>query len=884
MQHSSSATASGPPKYLEKGRLENLPQDEIKQKYYLSGTPEFSYGDDIPGESLVIDYEENDSEWMLSPHAQSDSEAEQPSPYVVNKRSIERRSSIFKNDMDILEPQKWIQSLDKTEKTIFQRSSLWANVRSHWPTIAETLEFDELSRRPTLEKHICPAECLRHIWFQVVNCPGTEALWDTPTKIDRELSLPGPLPTALSYLLHEAVRLLNVSLSMMIRVCVNIEYLQTVQVCEDGISLFVHDREGIASLLFLSLSEVSILTSRLFHQINEFASYPTLQRVKSWASDQSKLAVGIGQLFEFDTLDRLESQGSFQEISSFWFQVAWSLDVATISYCGAHLVSAKDHSSLLQKVGLGPLYLPQREDICFEAVSLKCMGDLVKNEEIWVLGRPSHRISQSVSLSVSIIHLADTWGPVWKLKDRSMEEHNQCRFYYAIGTGAIGRAPPSLKTENLIDGEILCHFVPTISQMETALLPFSVETSRLLIGSSFKGLENNASCNLPQLQGLSDIDLRAPGTSSDTRRKTSSTYNVSVSYSGVQVGYSRQYKLRHGTTLKERILMRWAIEPEKRDFNVLALRCGLEVSICTRNAVRHSLWNILASSTMVSYLKRIYSTWEYPECAEKVLQALGKSDFLLLSVLYEENQIWRRDIGLAIAFLLDSLSGTGLNQAGDLDAFAHVDFYSSNPGKIASFLLKQYTWAGFLRVSAYSATFAIATSRCLPFLHARLPGQKCRKSKVDRPQYSVLETSIIPIASPGLSLESRLSKTWAGLPVGRRLPLESSTSPECLKVIEHLPNRQLIVRWSDSDFLSLAAARVRGVRTQQRFRESIESDEYESITGARVYIISKKRNNLPSSLPELLDTSSNTTSDEASHSLSHDQHWYVQLVVYTSLC
>ena len=837
-----------------------------------------------------------DDEWILKDQPEPGfGISYQAGPSDLNETVTKRRvgaSGTSMHDTDIVTPQKWIRSLEETEVMILRRSSFWENILDQYPEVARDLQLGELEDL-TIVKDVCPAKSLREFWSELAQCPIVDLPLRKPSTLKNDngasisANLTKPTKPRLPSRLVPTIDQLNMSLGKMIRVCANIEWLQSRQICEEGISLFVYDRADIASLVFLSLTEISALTCRLFRQIVKLvAVHSTSQPGQIKALDQRMFPFRTIDLFKKEKLDAVEIIGYIKDLSSFWSQLAWSLDVATISYCGSHLVNTTNQCSLLTRFH-DLLSRPQGEDISYQMISLSCMSDFLKGEKIWVLTSCSDRIAQPTILSTSIVHLADIWGPIWKLSSRYVEGNGDRRFYYTIGTGAIGRAPVSSKAEargpiiykEPINDEILCHFVPDISRMENELLPFVTDApSRLLIGASFAGLEGNTFCRMQQIHGLSDVDLRVPGTSLDTRYKTASTYNMTLSYSGVQVGYTRQYKLRHGTTLKEKLLTRWSVEPENRDFGVFALTCGLEISICTRNAVRRKLWDILSSPTVVQYLELVYSAWDDEECAKRFYEALQHPSYAALSKLYIDNPRWRRVIGRAIALFFDTLSGTGFSSTGNLEAFTHIDYSSANPGKTATFLGKQYTWAGFLKDSACAATFAIATPKCLPFVHDSLPGQRCRMEIIDREQYSVLETFIVPRASPGTSLDSQLSKSWVdGLLTGKHskyLATNPSNAAEVLKVIERLPNNQLVVRWSDKDFLKAAAGKMPGVSGLRQYRESDEEDEYRSITGARVYVISKRRNELPLYQAESLASwPSGPAIEKTSSSLPYNEHW-----------
>ena len=445
-------------------------------------------------------------------------------------------------------------------------------------------------------------------------------------------------------------------------------------------------------------------------------------------------------------------------------------------------------------------------------------------------------------MSTTIVDLVDLWGPAWKLEKERASSGKDQGYYYAIGTGAIGAWGQSGESSPVTeyDDEALCHFVGSRARLEHEIKPLTaLTTSKLIIGATQAGkLEENISCRVPRYECFPGKDLRSHGTTLASTYNASTTLMFSAGYSGTQIGVSKQYQRRPPTTRKQILLEKWTLAPDKRNPSTLLLWCGLEVSLCTRNARRRRLIEVLGSETMSPYIERLQ--WEDPECAKAFKKALGQ-DIHAFVDLYIWRREWRKELGLAVAQLLDILASTGIASTGDLEALTIAD--SLDPDQILTLSPKKHTWISMLKDTAFAATFAVTTSVCLSFPYSWLgcSGQVCRGRRRPAGQHTVLETALAPVYSYG----GPNSKTWSHrIPSGKKLPLQSSGT-EMLKVVDYLPQNELLVTWSRSEFVKRALLKMQLYTTDTQFCERIDGSRYELLTSVGLFVISEKHNDLP---------------------------------------
>ena len=192
---------------------------------------------------------------------------------------------------------------------------------------------------------------------------------------------------------------------------------------------------------------------------------------------------------------------------------------------------------------------------------------------VWVLGPNQSSVSMAISIGVDgIVFL---WGPI-----------SLHRNFIETEKGLIVPVEPSTICRQ---GEIECHFTnQTPCNLHEE--PLSPE-SRLLISS--RALRENPNCGttVQDAERCVADALQPPGTYRAAYVPDGITASITAGrYATMTIG--KTWKKREGRTYKDSIVGRLQFETTDM-MPYLRLRVGLEVSLCTGNARRTTLWDTL---------------------------------------------------------------------------------------------------------------------------------------------------------------------------------------------------------------------------------------------------------------------------------------------------
>ncbi|KAJ8069538.1 hypothetical protein OCU04_003188 [Sclerotinia nivalis] len=517
-----------------------------------------------------------------------------------------------------------------------------------------------------------------------------------------------------------------------------------------------------------------------------------------------------------------------------WQLTTEIIELAILSYAGAHIqpfdvdLMGKDipsfripqrfqyHDTTLNRLGdLPHISDTSRRGVEIRRRQLQCMDGFLGKKQPWVFhnfNNDSPVDNTRLCLSSTIEALTDLWGPSWKIvRNSSPCEINQ----YDIGNGAI--IPWTVQDggrdnwPDYVSSEVFCHWIPFKDWNEDeveanqASLPrrYLLSSDILLIGArNDYGLLVNDKCVpspasiLRTKSRLSDQQaLRSPNTSRPRRYVDSHAIQIQGSAMGFISGASQvTYKRRSRHTMKDALVERW--RHGLRNPIDLEAYFGIEISLCSRNARRRRLLNILASDTMVNYLHAISFVWGAGVCERTYLKALRcpKS----FRKFWKAHKEWQPNIGDAISKCLDALEETGIDEdnqelsafwvesfdaVGDSDGEDDDDFLGQpdatkdddsdhgnqsavqvttatgipTPPKslisldsdsckffeewIVTLFRSEHTWTGFLEDSEKSLTMAVVGMNCLDFHDRDGFGRCC--SLLSKPKgYPVLQTSL----------------------------------------------------------------------------------------------------------------------------------------------
>jgi hypothetical protein len=260
-------------------------------------------------------------------------------------------------------------------------------------------------------------------------------------------------------------------------------------------------------------------------------------------------------------------------------------------------------------------------------------------------------------ISTTIDSFSDIWGPLWKLKDQENPDKYSA---YVVGSGSIVQWQHDPRTCPELKEERFCHWIGNEEledrthnkhgrRRKHRYIPFDGK-EKLLIGAPnnnppasapLEPWSVNQICSVP----ISKVRTRLReagrlcivGASKAYHYNDSNQYHLQVGYRGVNASATRQYKRVPGQSLKDILIELWAMEPEIRDPKLLEDLHGVEISMCTCNAQRVSLTQILRLKCMRHLLRDF--NWRDPTyCTEHFLTL---EDTLrpkrLLNALFKEN-------------------------------------------------------------------------------------------------------------------------------------------------------------------------------------------------------------------------------------------------------
>lgn len=492
-----------------------------------------------------------------------------------------------------------------------------------------------------------------------------------------------------------------------------------------------------------------------------------------------------------------------------WNTVTEVLDLALMSYAGAHVA---DFDRTYLGVHKDQFVIPAYTNVSLRAgdwrpkvymyrKSMLCLEKLL-HRQVWVFSsEPNDGRNDRLYLSSNIETFADMWGPLWKcVRSSNREQIYELR----VGNGSI--VPWKLETggeTNVLGGsEIFCHWTSmrtpsaVIENIQQSLKqPYFSKTDTLLIGAlegEDLNLVTNEACRrsndeikqtMSELHGLNDFK-----TARGARYKDSQTIQVQGGGLGLTVGTTIAYKNRDGLTRKEALVERWR---NSMLCNPVTLEIfgGLEISVCTRNARRVRLLELLSTDTMQLFLRGVGFTWK---------DGLEKRYYRALKSPKRFRELWadesvRDNIREAVSLCLDLLDDTGVDeQTGELQAFWVVkaaeaesdggsdtegsdeneqEKYNSNNNVngqnqdnweateeyLFSIYRSEHTWTRFLKDTRQVMTMAVVENSCLESCqeHAR----RCAAWRTEKNGRIVRRVGGFPVLQTSIQVNEQFLKS-----------------------------------------------------------------------------------------------------------------------------
>ncbi|KAI9875384.1 MAG: hypothetical protein M1830_008537 [Pleopsidium flavum] len=610
--------------------------------------------------------------------------------------------------------------------------------------------------------------------------------------------------------------------NLLLKVCENITTLKKGGFRQDHFSVLVVDqgRPNVAKLVPLNFQRVERLADDFKATLKEEFEVRFSSNI-SPPDSASHLTQSCIDILDFLGLMN-SSNGGLWTPELLWRYAAQTLDLAVVSYAGAHLEPFDQlFGRTLDQFTIQARYVGDSFiQVSLRRRSLRCLDGLLRGKEVWVFQCCLDLDDERLYLSTSADLLAEIWGPLWKSCPASRPEEISC---YHVGNGSIIYSPadpnstPELHPGDEDRGpEVPCHWVPRdqddiefVSAHSASSTTFS-GTETLLIGAEdIPELRLNPGCHcetarferLLKENGCRRPNRTAPPTISVASDQISTQFGAG-GY-GFQVGHSRTFAHNRGITLKEAFIEVWELSPEDRNFEALLQSSfAAEVSICTKHTQRATLGELLSTPTMLNYMKgmRISKL----DLRGKFLEALEKPDAMAaLHQLYDENEDWQKIIGRAIFLCLKALKHTGVDDAGNL-----LVLWIPRPGCewLATLERAVHSWTPMLKDSIDCCTFAVLLDSCLELTGSLLDyGQRCLG-----PNHTAWDENKGPsVFKTKLCVNERLiprglkkKKTHKG-PYSERWSI-SDIRDNCefslgkqgrLRVIKPLPYRRLLVKW-----------------------------------------------------------------------------------------
>jgi hypothetical protein len=537
------------------------------------------------------------------------------------------------------------------------------------------------------------------------------------------------------------------------------------------------------------------------------------------------------------------------------------LDLAVASFAGAHcsdflMNDAADAADALSTDEPIALLAPfkdcsdelKKSSVTFRRCNLQCLDAFHLGRGVWVFCPPNCEPSLPLYISATIDSFSDIWGPLWKLKDQ--DNPDKCSAY-VVGSGSIVQWEHNEFTSPELIEERFCHWISNEELengtddalgrgMKHPYIPFTGK-EKLLIGAPTDSSSASVSpepwtvnqrCSVPiskirtQLREAGRLCI--VGASKPYHYNDSNQYQLQVGYSGVNVSATRQYKRVPGQSLKDILIELWAMEPEIRDPRLLEDLHGVEVSMCTYNAQRVSLAQILRLECM-HHLLRDFS-WQDPGyCTEHFLTL---EDTLrpkrLLDALFKEK------FDYAVMLGLKMLSKTGVDKEDNLQVF--LSSICTPKPELATMISKEHSWIGLLKDTATECAMVAFGESCLEFRYHK--GVLC-----GRTGHSALLSAIIPHFSTSILHSSKFAPLRqdelerSPIATGKTFSLGERGA---LRLKSNLGGSALVMGWSPYSVKMALRSKLGSVPVHREYTEIDHSEEGRMVKPVPIIVMSDR--------------------------------------------
>ncbi|KAL9105802.1 MAG: hypothetical protein Q9187_008656, partial [Circinaria calcarea] len=135
------------------------------------------------------------------------------------------------------------------------------------------------------------------------------------------------------------------------------------------------------------------------------------------------------------------------------------------------------------------------------------------------------------------------------------------------------------------------------------------------------------------------------------------TVNMTTGSYGLTLGVNITIKTQNGRSWKKVLLEVWENQPESRHPKILENFWGVCISLCTGNAQRVRMIELLKTESIRQLLKPFY--WSDNSIKEKFYSAVSSTNPFSLRAIWDREEHWQEELGRALLTCLRALCQTG---------------------------------------------------------------------------------------------------------------------------------------------------------------------------------------------------------------------------------
>jgi len=520
------------------------------------------------------------------------------------------------------------------------------------------------------------------------------------------------------------------------KVMSNLKRMKQANYCSETFNVMVLEKQrpNVARLVGISLSGVTIFSDKVANLLlNE--GHLSLHQARAFLGSCYDFLFTIGldvpafqDSYGYHSAGKVlysyarSREGVLSAIMYATRVIGYLLDIATVSFCGAHLepfdevyfdrVSPTSHYRLPCDARGAAIDLQLR--------TFQCLDGFLQGRRVWVFSSTEVEFftdslpNEPLYLSTAPDEFANAWGPMWK-STSPLDPGTTLRYMVSPGFIVPWRRTPG--QPDLLPNEVRCHWTKDIYDINSIFsLAVHGGFERLLIGAH-STLLKNTSCRpnkqnffreMSRRNSLKDLGFThgswAIGpVNVSAALSTSALLPVSITGTvGTPITKKPQISLR--------ALLCRSIVADPRDVVIQYLNeyCGVEISACTGHARRIPFSRVLGSQTMQEYLYRRVQ-WSSSD-EDRYFSALQEADSKsAIYFLYRDGSDGqKKNYDVALKLSIAALAETRV-KSGHLRALWALD----GRAYIVSFRVSDHEWAGLLTDTLTTCSLVIVNQTCL---------------------------------------------------------------------------------------------------------------------------------------------------------------------------